>query len=219
MVRQAEIAAHPVIRSRYTALWEASSAVASTQVRNLGTIGGNLCHGDPTADPPAALIALGAQLQIAGPGGTRTVPVEAFFTGYLSVDLATDEILTGVQVPAPTPSSASVYIKLRVRPVDVAIVGAAAWLQRTPDTARIKDVRIGLAGAAVTHIRATEAEGILRGEEYTEDKVREAAAAAAAQSDPLSDLEASDWYRREMVREIVGRAVRRCYELARAAMP
>src|SRR5690242_11116923 len=147
MVTQAELERAQPVQTHYTALAEAAAVVATPQVRNLGTIGGNLCHADPTADPPAALIALGAELRIAGPGGSRTVPVEAFFRDYMDVDLAGSDVLTRIHLPPPAPSSGSAYLKLRVRHADRALVGAASWVQLDPEESIVRDVRIGLAGA------------------------------------------------------------------------
>ena len=119
MVTQAEIERAQPVRDHYTALSEAASVVATVQVRNQGTIGGNLCHADPTADPPAALIALGARLEIAGRDGLRTLPVEEFFRDYMDVDLKAGEVLTRIVLPPPVRNSSSattgVVPRLRAR--------------------------------------------------------------------------------------------------------
>lgn len=104
-------------------------AVASPQVRNKGTLGGNLCHADPSADPPAALIALGASVTLSSARGTRTLPVEALFRDFLNTVLEPDELLTTIERPAPVPGAASAYVKHSLRAVDPAIVGVGVWLQ------------------------------------------------------------------------------------------
>jgi carbon-monoxide dehydrogenase medium subunit len=215
-VTQVELERSQLIQTQYSALAEAAAIVAAPQVRNLGTIGGNLCHADPTADPPAALIALGAELHIAGPGGSRTVPVEAFFRDYMEVCLAETDILTRIHLPPPARHSGSAYLKLHVRAVDAALVGVAAWIQLHPEQSIIHDVRIGLAGAGVTPIRSIEAEQVLRGAPAAADVIAEAARVAAVTCSPLSDTEATEWYRREMVREFVQRAVEASLIRARA---
>ena len=210
MVTQAELERAQPVRDYYRALSEAASVVATVQVRNQGTIGGNLCHADPTADPPAALIALGARLEIAGLDGRRTLPVEAFFRDYMDVGLGADEVLTRIVLPPPVRNSSSAYLKHRVRHVDTALVGAAAWLQLDDTASLVQDVRIGLAGAGATPLRALEAEQVLRSAPPSHGKLAQCADAAAAGCDPLDDTEASAWYRREMVRTLVQRVLAMC---------
>lgn len=209
MVTQAELEGAEDIRRHYTALGEAASMVASVQVRNQGTLGGNLCHADPTADPPAALIALGGTLEITGPDGARKIAAEEFFRDYLEVDVREDEVLTRVLLPPPPPRSGSAYYKLRVRQVDTAIVGAAAWLHLSSDGERVEDVRIGLSGVGMTPIRAVDAEDVLRGQAPSEDLIKQAAEAAVGDTTPLDDTEASEWYRREMIPVMAHRALTR----------
>ena len=210
MVTQAEIERAQPVRDYYRALSEAAAVVATVQVRNQGTIGGNLCHADPTADPPAALIALGARLEIAGLDGLRMLPVEEFFRDYMDVDLRADEVLTRIVLPPPMRNTSSGYLKHRVRQVDTALAGAAAWLQLDDTASLVQDVRIGLAGAGATPLRALEAEQVLRGAPISHGKLAQCADAAAAGCDPLGDTEASAWYRREMVRTLVQRVLAMC---------
>jgi carbon-monoxide dehydrogenase medium subunit len=156
------------------------------------------------------LIALGARLEIAGLDGRRTLPVEGFFRDYMDVDLKADEVLTRIVLPPPVRNSSSAYLKHRVRHVDTALVGAAAWLQLDDTASLVQDVRIGLAGAGATPLRALEAEQVLRGAPLSHGKLARCAAAAAAGCDPLDDTEASAWYRREMVRTLVQRVLTMC---------
>lgn len=214
MVTQAELERSEVVREHYTALSEAAAVVASVQVRNQGTLGGNLCHADPTADPPAVLIALGATIEIVGPDGSRAVPAEAFFQDYMEVDLRDGEVVTRITLPPPAPASGSAYLKHRLRQVDTAIAGAATWVRLGDSGARILDARIGLSGVGTTPVRAEQAEGVLRDAPVSDELLVRAAEAAAADCDPLDDTEGSEWYRREMVRTLVRRALAR--SLARA---
>ncbi len=217
LITQTQLERMEVARTYYTALAEAASVVATRQVRNLGTLGGNLCHADPTADPPAALIALGARLEIVGPRGVRQTPVEAFFRDFMEVDLAADEVLVRVRLPAPVPASGSAYEKYRLRQVDTALVGAAVWLQVDETGEAIRDARIGLAAAGPTPVRSLAAEDALRGARAIPESLARAADVAAQASDPLSDTEASGRYRRQMVRVFVERAGARALDRARAA--
>ena len=214
MVTQRDIANSPEIGARFASLAEAASKVASPPVRNQGTIGGNLCHADPTGDPPAALIALGAEVEIASPSGRRRIPIEALFADYMETFLEPDELLTAIHLPPPAERSGSAYEKHRIRGVDTAVVGAAVALNLAADGETIADARIGLAGAAVTPLRMEEAEAVLRGAKATADVLENAAAVASETCSPLDDTEGSEWYRREMVRVFVRRAAERA--LARA---
>jgi carbon-monoxide dehydrogenase medium subunit len=216
-VTQSRLENGPQIRSSYTALAEAASVVATRQVRNLGTVGGNLCHADPTADPPAALIALGAQLEIAGPGGMRRLPVESFFNDYMETDLAPDEVLTRIRLPPPTSHAGSAYLKFRLREVDTALVGVAVWLGLSDRGDRIRESRVGLASVGATPLRSVAAEEALNGAPATEESLVQAAGAAAESCEPLSDTEASEWYRRQMVRVFVQRAGNQALQRAQAA--
>lgn len=201
------------VRERYPALAEAVAVIASPQVRQRGTIGGNLCHADPTGDPPAALIALDATVEIASAAGTRYIPVAELFRDYMETILDPGDLLTAIHLPPPPAGSA--YLKHRLRGVDTALVGAAAALSLAPD-GTCTTVRIGLVGAATTPIHAVNAEAELLARPVTPETLQAAAAAAAAESDPLSDTEASDTYRRDMVEVFVRRVLTRAHDRAKS---
>ncbi len=205
MVTQREIETSPLVRERYPALAEAVSRVASVPVRNLGTLGGNLCHGGPGADPPAILIALGATVRIAGLSGGRTLAVEDLIAGPYETVLAEGEVLTAIQVPPMAPGARAVYLKHSVRAIDPAIVGVAAlvaWQDRL-----VWETRIGIVGAASRPMRARSPEDELRGWPLDDAAICRAAEAAAGEADPLSDGYASAGYRRKMVAVFVRRAL------------
>ncbi|MCC6791007.1 MAG: xanthine dehydrogenase family protein subunit M [Thermomicrobiales bacterium] len=202
MVSQHRIATDPLIAARTPALAEAAAAVASPPIRRQGTIGGNICHADPTGDPPAALIALAAEVEIASQTGRRRIPVAELFADYMETTLGPDELLVAIHIPATIAGAA--YLKHRVRGVDTALVGAGVGV--TLDGGVCTDARIGLVGAGTTPIRAVDAEAALRGRPVTADTIAAAAQAASAECEPLSDTEGSEWYRREMVAVFVRRA-------------
>lgn len=204
MVTQHRLATDPLIAARVPALAEAAGAVASPPIRRQGTIGGNLCHADPTGDPPAALIALGAEVEIASSGGRRRIPVEELFTDYMETSLGPDELLVAVHIPAATHSGAA-YLKHRLRGVDTALIGAGVGITLGED-GTCADARIGLVGAGTTPIRAVSAEAALRGRAVTSEALAAAARVASEECEPLSDTEGSEWYRREMVAVFVRRA-------------
>lgn len=206
MVTQHALESSTVVWKRYPALHEAAAAVASPPVRRQGTLGGNLCHADPTSDPPAALIALGAELEIVGPDGRRRIPVEALFVDYMETQLTNSELLVAVHLPAPPPRGGSAYLKHRLRGVDTALVGAGVAIVLDADGETCREARIGLAGAGVTPIRAAAAEAELRGRPLSTQIIAAAAGAASAECEPLADTEGSEWYRREMVAVFVRRA-------------
>lgn len=206
MVTQRTLETSGVVRARFPALADAAALIASPLVRQQGTIGGNLCHADPTGDPPAVLIALWAEVELVSCGGNRRLPVEEFFVDYMETVLAPDELLVAVHVPAPAANSGSAYLKHRVRGVDTALVAAGVALTLAEDGQTIRDARVGLAGAGPTPLRARSAEGVLVGAAATGETFAAAGAAAAAESDPLDDTEGSAWYRREMIARFVQRA-------------
>ncbi len=218
MVTQHALACSELLGRRFPALAEAALAVASPLIRRQGTIGGNLCHADPTGDPPAALIALGAEIEIASPVGRRRVPAEAFFVDYMETMLAEGELLVRIHLPEPARQSGSAYIKHRLRGIDTALVGAAAAITLSADRDRIEDARIGLVGAATTPMRAVAAESLLIGAAPTGGALALAAAAAAGECEPLGDTEGSEQYRRDMVAVFVRRAAERAIGRARRTL-
>lgn len=215
MVTQQQLAASPLVAERFPALAEAAIAVASPPVRRQGTVGGNLCHADPTSDPPAALIALGADVEIASSAGRRRIPVEELFVDYMETALQDGEVLVAIHLPTPATRSGAAYEKHRIRGVDTALVGAGVALAVSDDGQTIEAARIGLAGAGVTPVRASGAEAALTGAAATPEAIAEAARIAAEECEPLSDTEGSEWYRREMVAVFVRRAAERALARAR----
>lgn len=203
-VTQYQIIHDPSIGSAYPALVDAAKCVSSPQVRRRGTIGGNLCHADPTADPPAALIGLGASVEIASADGRRTIAVDELFADYMETILEPGELLTAVLLPPPGTSSA--YVKHRLRGIDTAIVGVAVGLNLAADGVTCESVGIGLAGAGTTPLRAWGAEAALTGTALTPEAWASAGRIAAEECEPLDDTEASEWYRRKMVERFVQRA-------------
>jgi carbon-monoxide dehydrogenase medium subunit len=217
MVTQRTLETSSVVRDRYPALAEAAALIASPPVRQQGTIGGNLCHADPTGDPPAILIALGAEVEIASAAGRRWLPVEDLFIDYMETVLAPDELLTAVRLPAPADRSGAAYLKHRVRGVDTALVAAGVSLSLSGDGQVVKEARIGLAGAAPTPLLARAAELVLIDSAPTAETFAAAGAAAAEESDPLDDTEGSAWYRREMIARFVQRAAEAALRRAQGA--
>lgn len=201
-----EVLSHPQIRVRWPVLAEAEAAVASVQVRNRGTLCGNLVHAFPNADPPAALLVLDAVAEVANQGGRREVPMESFITGALTTALAPDELLTGIALPPPPEGARYAYLKYATRPFDLPILGVAVRLVVDGEGV-CRDARIGLNAAADRPIRANTAETGLVGTSLEDDALAAAADAAAAEADPPADIDGSVAYKRKVIRAYVRRAL------------
>lgn len=183
------------------------------QTRNKATLGGNLCHASPSAETAGPLLALGAVVHLSGTEGERSLPLEDFFTGPGSTALRPGEILREVTVPLPAEGSGSAYLKLgRRRAMEIAVVNVAVLLQRKEGICHT--ARIALGAVSPVPLRARAAEALLEGAAWRKPLLEEAAQAAAAACRPISDVRATEGYRREMVRVLVGRALQRAWEIS-----
>jgi aerobic carbon-monoxide dehydrogenase medium subunit len=195
----------PVLQKRYPSVSEAAHTLANNQVRNKGTVGGNIVNATPSADLPPILIALGATVTLVGPGGTRTLPLEQFFTGPNQSAIGASEILTEIVIPDQSTTGSS-YSKFGLRHSGaLAMVGVAAAVRMENDL--VRDARIVLGAVAPTPMRAREAERVLIGRRISEDLVEEAGRRAAGECRPISDIRGSEEYRRDMVRVFTKRAL------------
>ncbi|HUU54131.1 MAG TPA: xanthine dehydrogenase family protein subunit M [Armatimonadota bacterium] len=189
---------------------------ASPQIRSLATIGGNLCNAAPSADFALPLLVLDARVASAGPEGAREMPIEEFFRGVNKTALRRGEILTAIAIPKRRPRTGTAWAKLGVRrAMDLAFVGVAAAIQLAPNMEKCRSARIALGAVAPIPMRARKAEAVLEGKAITNELIEEAAAAAAAESRPITDLRASKEYRREMTEVLTRRAVREAIRQAR----
>jgi carbon-monoxide dehydrogenase medium subunit len=210
------IADSAVIQQKFGILATAAAEIGTPQIRNMGTIGGNLCHAAPSADTASPLIALGARVKLTGGKGERTVPLEEFFTGPGETALQPDELLTEIQVPKPPPHTSGAYLKLFPRgAVDVATVGVAVWLTLGEDNT-CRDARIVLGAVAPTPIRAKIAEALIKGSKMEDKVIEEVAQMASEEARPISDIRGSAEYRREMVKVLTRRALKQSLEQARS---
>lgn len=186
-------------------LVEMERKLGSVQTRNWGTLGGNLCHSDPAGDPAPLLIAMNGKLKTASRRGERTITVEDFSTGYLETVLKDDEILTEVQVPNPPPHTGTAFTKFSLMEGDMAIVGTAVSITLSSRNGICRDARIALSAVASVPIRAKKAERVLEGREIRDNLLKEVAEVASEESSPVSDIHASEKYRKELVRVLVMR--------------
>ena len=201
-----ELELSPAVRGAYAAIAESAALVGSIQVRNLATLGGNLCNAAPSADMAPPLVALEAQAVIAGPGGERRVPVADFFTGVRKTVLAPNELLVELVVPAPGAHSGGQYLRHTPRrELDIAVVGVASQLAMA--NGRCAKARISLASVAPTPVRAIAAERALEGQVVTADLIERAAALAIEAAKPISDQRGSVEFRTHLVRVLTRRTL------------
>jgi carbon-monoxide dehydrogenase medium subunit len=197
-----------IISEKLPIFGDAFNVMASPQIRNLGTIGGNLCSAVPSADTAPPLIALGASVKLNGTNGERKVLVEDFFKGPGESVLRPDEILTQILIPNPLENSGGAYLKMmRRNAMDLALVGVAVQLRLDADGTVCKKAKIALGAVAPTPIRARGAEKTLIDKVIDEDLAGEAGRIAAQEASPISDIRASREYRMEMVGVLTKRAV------------
>lgn len=209
----ADVAAHRDVRRVFPALAGAIAGMANVQVRNMGTVVGNICNASPCADTVPILMALGAEVVLARLGGRRTVPLERFFQGPGLTDIAPDEVAVEVRVPIPVPGTGASYHRLSPRGrVDMAVASAAVAIQR--DGGRCADARVVLGAVAPVAMRAARAEQVVTGGRLDPDTIARAADEAAAESRPISDLRASAEYRRKVVAVLVRRALTEAWKRA-----
>lgn len=202
--RELELDAH--VRRGYQSLAEGGALVGSVQIRNLATVGGNLCNAAPSADMAPPLLALEAEAVIAGPQGERRVPLASFFLGVRRTVLAHDEVLVELVVPAPGPRSGGNYLRHTPRrELDIAVVGVAAQLTLSNGTCA--KARIALAAVAPTPVRATAAEQALEGQPVTPEAIERAAELAVGAAQPISDQRGSADFRRHLVRVLTRRTL------------
>lgn len=195
----------PVIQKSFGVIAEMEHRLASIQTRNWGSIGGNLCHGDPAGDLAPVLIALNASLTIAGIQGEKNMLVEDFFLNYFETALEHGELLREIQVPALLLNTGAAYTKFNVIENDMATVGVAVSITLSSQEGNCKDVRIVLANAAPTPMRAKKAEELLRGKKITDPLLKETGEIASTEADPISDIHASAEYRQELIKVLVKR--------------
>ena len=198
-----DVAASSLLRERCPVMAEAAGMIGDPQVRNRGTVGGSVAHADPSADMPAVLVALNAEIHVKGPGGWRVVMAPDFFKDLFTVNLAPDEIIASVQV---TPVRTSAYAKLFQRASHYAIVGVAAVLEVNGGT--IVSARVGVTGATSHAQRLAGVERALANRPLSKDTIAAAVEVAAEGLEGInSDIHASVDYRRAMVPVFTRRAL------------
>ncbi|MBI5592792.1 MAG: xanthine dehydrogenase family protein subunit M [Deltaproteobacteria bacterium] len=203
----ADVARHPDILKHYPTVAQAARGTANAQVRNMGTVIGNLCNASPSADNAPTLLAMGAEVHIQGPTGTRTLPLEQFFRGPGATALEPFEIVTAIHTPLPAPHSGTAYISLSARgKLDCTAVGAGIML--TLKGRVCEDLRLFIGACGPTPVRARRAEAMIRGKELTDDVIDKAGVQASEETRPITDVRASADYRSKMVAVLTRRVLR-----------
>jgi len=205
-----EVMNNRLLQEKYRSVCEAAHSMAADQIRNIGTVGGNLVNAVPSADLPPILIALDARARIVGSSGERTIALEDFFLGPGKTVLEKGEILAEIIIP-DQPTTGSNYIKFGLRRAGaLAVAGVASSVTVSDGTCR--DVRVVLGAVAPTPMRARQAENVLRGKKISRELIDEAGRIAAAESKPISDIRGSIEYRRNLVNVLTRRSLKAAIE-------
>lgn len=205
-----ELASDTKVAQVYPALTQAASSIGSVQTRNKATVGGNICRAAPSADLAPALLIYEAKVTVMGIHGSRELMLDEFFLGPGQTVMGTDEILTQILVPPLSGPSSSLYIKQgRRKSVDLAIVGTAVVLEWQTQKKVGKECRIALASVAPRPIRARRAEALLRGRPITPSLIEQCSKEASDEAMPISDAYGSEWYKRDLVKALVARCLRK----------
>ena len=200
-----ELESSDLVQQKVPLLAQTAAEIGDVQVRNKGTIGGSLAHADPAADWPAAILALDADIQIAGPNGERTVKATDFFQGLFETDLGDDEILTAIHVSIPDANTKGTYLKLHQVASGFALAGVAVILTKSGDTCQ--SVAVGITGVSDTPYRASGVESDLTGSALTAANIAAAAERAVDGISALEDIHASQAYRRNLAKVYTRRAI------------
>jgi len=203
-----ELAIHPLLLERFPVITTAARSIGSLQVRNLATLGGNLCNAAPSADMAPGLLVMDSLVKVTGPSGDREMPLEDFFIGPGRVNLGKGEMLTEIHVPFPPANTKQLYLKHSVRrAMDIAIVGVAVSLSFEEETGVCRKARITLGAVAPTPVRAKRTEEILLGKRLREIPLTRVGDMVSQEVAPITDVRGSAGYRSEMVSKLTLKAI------------
>jgi CO/xanthine dehydrogenase FAD-binding subunit len=207
----ASILESEVVNRLYPILTETMAVMASPQIRNAATLAGNLCSAVPSADSAPPLIALKAELTAVGSRTERMIPVEDFFTAPTKTVLHPHELVSEILIPAPAPGGRGTYLKHMLRAEgDLAVAGVAVYLTLDSEKSVCSEVRIALGAVGPTPFRARKAEAVLMGKRIDSELIEKAVGIASEEARPIDDIRGSAEYRKEMVRVLTGRAIKKC---------
>ena len=213
MTTESELINSDILQQHCPLLIDAAKLVADPQVRNKGTIGGDVAHGDPGNDHPAVMLALDAQLVIHGPDGERTIPANGFFLGTYWTTLEEHEILVAIKIPALKLGTGHGYSKLKRKTGDYAVAGSPVVVEMDGDI--VRDIRIGLTNVAPMAIRAEAAEDLIRGKQVDQALLKAVEKAVIAVCDPAVDLRGDEEYKSHMAAIMARRSIIQAIENAK----
>jgi len=204
-----------VVREKFAMLAEMEMTLASVAIRNWGTVGGNLCHADPASDLAPSLMALGAEVTLTGVDGERVLNLNDFFVDYFETKLRSDEVLTEIHVPIRGLGGGA-YMKFAARATDLPVVGVATYIVLDRENRDVcKDIRIVMGSVGPKPLRSKRAEDILRGQAITDKGIEEAARLSSIDAQPVTDINGSEEFKREIVKVLVKRTIRKAVGRAR----
>lgn len=216
LTREGDLERSALVRAKFPILADATAVIADPLVRSSATVCGNIAHGDPGNDHPACMLALGASAVAQGPKGERVIPMTSFFQGLFTTALASDEILTELRIPIPGPKSGGAYFKLERKVGDYATAAVAVQLSLAAD-GTVSGAGVGLTNVGPVPIKSTKTEAFLKGKKPNDATILEAAKLVAGDAQPIADRRGSTDYKRDMVRVLAMRALRRAAERAAKA--
>jgi len=211
LTREAEIEHSDLLKEKFPIFGDVTKLIADPQVRNMGTVGGNLAHGDAANDHPAAMLALRATVIATGKDGKRPIPIDEFFFGFYQTALQHGEILTEIQIPIPPKGTGSAYHKLERKVGDFATAGVAVQLTIN-DQGICTAIGIGLTNVNPTPLRAERSEQLLLNTALSDENIAAAAQLASEDCNPSSDLRGSEEYKRAMIAVLVKRMIKKAIE-------
>lgn len=211
--RLADVASHPAVANHYPALAHAVQVMANVEVRNMGTVVGNLCNAAPSADTAPPLIVMGADVTLIGVDGQRCLPLDEFFVGPGITTMRHGEIMTSIHVPVPPPKSGASYKRISARcGVDIAAVGVGVMAVFNGNAC--EEAKIALGAVAPVPMRAKKAEALIQGHEWTDDLIEKAGDQAAEEAKPITDVRATAEWRKRMVAVLTRRALEEAHQRA-----
>ena len=207
----------PIVREKYPMLCEMEENVASVETRNWGTVVGDLCNADPAVDPAPPLIALDAKLKIASKGDERMVPAEEFAVDFFETTVQEGEMVTEIQIPVTPPNTGTYFTKYSQLLGDYSLASVAVLITLDKKRDVCTNVRIGLAGVASAPVRAKKTEAVLKGKKITEALLAKAAEVVKTEISPVSGIEGSEDYKRDLAGTLLKRVAKVALERAKKA--
>lgn len=214
LTTQTELEHNPNLKENYPIFGDAVWLTADPSVRNCGTIGGNIAHGDAANDQPALMLALRATIIAEGVDGTKSIPIDDFFHGFYMTALEPGDILTEIQIPKTKKNSGGAYHKVERKVGDYATAGVAVHLELDDDGV-CQEIGIGLTNVSAVPMRLERGEEILRGKKITDELIEQVGVIAGEDAEPESDLRGSEAYKRSIVNTITKRMLNKALERAR----